>query len=75
MAIRQYPHAMQSAALKWRELAERRRAHFIELFRSGRWKHYYTKEEFSVQLRDAIDVADRWARIAPRREDFAQAAE
>ena len=75
MATRQYPHAMQPAALKWRELAERRRAHLIDLFRSGRWKHYYTKDEFSAQLRDAIDIADRWAKIAPRPRDIAQPAE
>ena len=75
MAYRRYPHAMDEAALKWRDLAERRRAHFIELHQSGRWKHYYTKDEFSVQLRDAIDIADRWAKIAPRPQDAAQPAE
>ena len=29
---------------KWRDLAEKRRAHLIELYDSGRWKHYYTEE-------------------------------
>jgi len=65
---------MNSAALKWRDLAERRRAHFVELYRSGRWKHYYTDEEFVVQLREATMAAYRWAKIAPRPEDR-QAAE
>ena len=37
-------------AQKWRDLAERRRAHFIDLYRSGRWKHYYTNEEFLDHL-------------------------
>ena len=37
MTTRQYPFAMDSAARKWRNLAERRQAHFIELYRTGRW--------------------------------------
>jgi uncharacterized repeat protein (TIGR03809 family) len=50
---------------KWRELAERRRAHFIELYRSGRWKHYYTEEDFILRLREAFAAVDAWARLAP----------
>ena len=60
-----FPHAMDSASLKWRDLAERRRAHFVELFETGRWRHYYTDTEFLVEMRNAIAIADRWARIAP----------
>ena len=60
---------MDHAALKWRELAERRRAHFGELFRSGRWKHYYTEHQFLFEMRQAVTVAERWARIAPHPED------
>jgi hypothetical protein len=56
-------------ALKWRALAEGRRAHFHDLYRSGRWKHYYTDQEFVAQMRDAIDMADRWAAIAPLPEE------
>ena len=76
MTTRPYPHAMDKAALKWRNLAERRRNHFVELYRSGRWKHYYnTDQEFIAHLGEAIQVANRWAEIAPRPEDFRQAAE
>ena len=32
-------------------------------------------EQFLDQLRQALDVADRWAMLAPRPQDFAQAAE
>ena len=39
---------------KWLDLAERRLAYFIELYRSGRWQHYYTKERFAVHMRDVI---------------------
>jgi uncharacterized repeat protein (TIGR03809 family) len=50
---------------KWRELAERRRAHFIELYRTGRWKHYYTQDEFVLRMREVFDAAETWARLAP----------
>ena len=75
MTTRQYPYAMDKAALKWRDLAERRRAHFVELYQSGRWKHYYTDQQFLLRMREAIVVANRWAEIAPRPEDFREAAE
>jgi uncharacterized repeat protein (TIGR03809 family) len=52
-------------AQQWRELAERRRAHFLELHQSGRWKHYYTEEQFQTEMQEAVRVADAWARIAP----------
>jgi hypothetical protein len=65
---------LQNVALKWRELAERRRDHFIELYRSGRWKHYYEIEEFRNELRAAIAIARRWATIAPRPEEQPQSA-
>ena len=51
-------------AQKWRDLAERRRAYFVELYRSGRWKHYYTEELFLERMREVISAADTWARIA-----------
>ena len=69
MIIRPYPFAMDQAALKWRDLAERRRAHFVDLYKSGRWKHYYTDEQFVVRIREAIAAANRWAEVAPRPED------
>jgi uncharacterized repeat protein (TIGR03809 family) len=54
-------------AQKWRELAERRREHFAELYRSGRWRHYYTEEQFVAQMREVVRAAEEWARIAPSR--------
>ena len=69
MAPQPYPHAMDQAALKWRDLAERRRAHFIELYQTGRWKHYYTNDEFLADFRQAIAIAARWAEIAPKPTD------
>ena len=54
---------------RWRELAEKRRAHLIELYDSGRWKHYYTEEQLIARMREAINLADAWDRLAagPRR--------
>ena len=57
--------ALDKVAHKWRRLAERRRAHFVELYYSGRWKHYYTEERFLLSMREAIRAAERWAMIAP----------
>jgi len=63
-----YPHAMAPAALKWRDLAERRRAHFVELYQTGCWRHYYSEDRFTFEMRQAIALAERWAKIAPRPE-------
>ena len=49
---------------RWRDLAQKRRAHLIELYDSGRWKHYYTEEELVVRMREAINLADAWERLA-----------
>jgi uncharacterized repeat protein (TIGR03809 family) len=60
----QQPSPYDSVSRKWLALAERRRAHVIELRESGRWKHYYTPEEFIEALREAISSRDQWARLA-----------
>jgi uncharacterized repeat protein (TIGR03809 family) len=62
-------------AQKWRDLAERRRAHFVDLYRTGRWKHYYTEEQFLARMRDVIKAADTWAQIAPLPGEHRLAAE
>jgi len=49
---------------KWHALAERRRAHVVELRDSGRWQHYYTWDELLEALREAVDTRDTWARLA-----------
>ena len=60
---------LEAVAIKWRVLAERRRDHHIDLYRTGRWRHYYTDQEFLAEMRAAIALAQRWARIAPRPEE------
>ena len=63
--------ALNEVAQKWRILAERRRAHFVELYNTGRWKRYYSEEEFLLKMRDAMKASDRWAEIAPTRPGVA----
>jgi uncharacterized repeat protein (TIGR03809 family) len=55
-------------ALKWRNLAERRRDHYVELHQSGRWKRYYGEADFLTEMRKAAALAERWIEIAPLRE-------
>jgi uncharacterized repeat protein (TIGR03809 family) len=64
MSERSPAHALEEVAQKWRALAERRCAYFLELHRSGRWRHYYSEEQFLVRLREAIELSERWVEIA-----------
>lgn len=53
-----------SIARKWLALAERRKAHLIELRQTGRWERYYTDAQLADEL-DELDIAcDRLARLA-----------
>ena len=51
-------------AKKWHDLAERRLAHYTELYRSGRWQHYYTQELFATRMLDVINAAKKWRTLA-----------
>jgi hypothetical protein len=73
MSARLPAHALDEVAQKWRALAERRCAHFLELRRSGRWRHYYGEAQFLDRLREAIRLSARWAEIAPPPMDEAAA--
>jgi hypothetical protein len=59
----------ERTAMKWRTLAEKRRDHHFELYRSGRWAHYYTEENFMAEMRKAVALAERWVEIAPLRQE------
>jgi uncharacterized repeat protein (TIGR03809 family) len=65
MPERQPAHAFEEVAQRWRVLADRRRAHFLELYRSGRWRRYYSEARFLVRMHEAIRLSERWAEIAP----------
>jgi uncharacterized repeat protein (TIGR03809 family) len=57
---------LDEISLKWRALADRRLAYFTELYCSGRWKHYYTTQDFAVRMRDVIRAAKLWRDLADR---------
>jgi uncharacterized repeat protein (TIGR03809 family) len=51
-------------ARRWRALVERRRAHYIELYRTGRWRHYYTEQEFLTVVREVAAEIESWDALA-----------
>jgi len=51
------------AVRRWHVLAERRRNHVVELYRSERWRRYYSEDAFRGVMRDAIQDAEAWARV------------
>jgi hypothetical protein len=53
---------------KWSDLAQRRLDYYVELYRSGRWRHYYTEETLALRMLDVIKAARAWAELAPARE-------
>jgi hypothetical protein len=65
------------AVRKWHALSERRRRHYVELYRSERWRRYFTEEMFLLLMRQAIQNTENWAKILERmtdRQDTAKAA-
>jgi uncharacterized repeat protein (TIGR03809 family) len=50
-------------ARRWHALAERRRRHFVDLYRSDRWRRYYSEEAFLAQMRDVIESVEMWAKV------------
>ena len=51
---------------KWHALAERRRKHYIELYRSERWRRYYTEEVFLKQMHEVIEGVEHWSKVMDR---------
>ena len=64
MSDRQFHRPYDNLAQKWRDLAERRRDHIVELYNTGRWKHYYTEQELVASLREANKLVDTWNTLA-----------
>jgi uncharacterized repeat protein (TIGR03809 family) len=59
-------YRLDEISRKWRDLADRRLAYFTELYRSGRWKHYYSQDEFVARMRDVVKAAKVWSHLADR---------
>ena len=65
MAEREPYRRLMAVAQKWRDLAERRRDHYARLYDTGRWKLYYSEDEFLARMREVVMLAEYWADIAP----------
>jgi len=58
-----YYQTSVEAVRRWHALAERRRNHVVELYRSERWRRYYAEDAFRNLMRDAIQDAETWGRV------------
>lgn len=55
---------LEMVTRKWLDLAERRLASYEELYRTGRWRHYYPTEElFAVRMLDVIKAVKTFRRV------------
>jgi len=66
MSTPQGGHRLDEIARRWRDLADRRLGYFTELYRSGRWKRYYSEESFAARMRDVIKAVKLWRDLADR---------
>ena len=65
MPTAQYGLRIEAIARQWHDLAERQLAYYDELYRSGRWKHYFqSREEFAARMLDVIAVAKTFRSLA-----------
>jgi hypothetical protein len=53
-----------SIARSWLALVERRQQSIIELWKSGRWRHYYTHAQFLDEMGKVLHLRNQWARLA-----------
>ncbi len=49
---------------KWYALAVQRRDHLADLYHSGRWRRYFTEQEFLALMRDTVKSVENWAALA-----------
>ena len=66
MSTEQGGSRLNAITHRWHNLAKRRLAYFTELYRSGRWQRYYSKELFAVRMLDVIKAERVWRDLAGR---------
>ena len=55
------PHSMSLPTMnRLHRLAETRAIYFAELATSGRWKHYYSREELDANMTETAGLAAYW---------------
>jgi uncharacterized repeat protein (TIGR03809 family) len=55
---------LDAISRRWLDLAERRLAYFSELYRTGRWRRYYTPESFADRVVDVMKAVTVWRELA-----------
>jgi hypothetical protein len=58
------PDGLESATHALRDLALRRHAYYLDLLRSGRWRQYFSEQQFAERLRDVVMLTRRWNGLA-----------
>ena len=56
--------SFDAAMRGFRDLAMRRHAYYLDLLKSGRWRHYFSEQEFAERLRDVMIVTRAWNGLA-----------
>jgi hypothetical protein len=51
-------------ARQFRALAERRRSHFADLQKNGRWRKYFSEETLSTYVAKAAQEAEAWGALS-----------
>jgi uncharacterized repeat protein (TIGR03809 family) len=69
------PAHFDAVTQRWRELALRRHAYYLELFKSGRWTRYFTEQEFLARMRDVVTTTAFWNGLAEKTDFEARACE
>ena len=62
------PGSLDAATRGFRDLAMRRHAYYLDLLKSGRWRHYFSEQEFAERLRDVIVLTRTWDGLAQASE-------
>ena len=68
---RSFDHVSQD----FRALAQRRHAYYLELLQSGRWRRYFSEQEFGERLCDVLNVTKFWTTLAGDTSETQRAAE
>jgi uncharacterized repeat protein (TIGR03809 family) len=56
------PRKPGDIARQLQSLAERRRQHLLELHRTGRWRRYYSEDQFVGHMRDSVRDIAWWSK-------------
>ena len=64
-----------SIAAKWHRLMQRKLDEMVKQYHDGRWRRYYSEEEFLSQLRSTKRALDEWGKLLAENKMFDQSVE